>query len=221
MKVDAMLLEEARKKVIEIARLAGKMGLVTLTFGNFSLRDRQTGYICLTPSGLSYDELQPSDIVVVDVDRNIIDGGRKPSVEMPLHCLTYRNRPDVCGVCHTHSVYATAWSCSAERFPVVVAELASLIGESYVFKAPYRPMGSEELAQVTVATLADKDAVLMTSHGVLAVGPDLSNAFQNAVAVEEGAKIAYLAGNMGGLKTIPEEECQALRRWMKTKYGQQ
>ncbi len=216
-----MLLEEARKKVIETALRARRMGLVTLTFGNFSARDKESGYICITPSGMDYEALQPEDIVVLAPDAVIIDGARKPSVETPLHCLAYQKRPDVFGICHTHSVFATAWACYEGRFPVVVAELAALIGEEEVAKAPYRPMGSKELAQVTVDTLRDHDAVLLANHGVLAVGPDIGTAFTNAVVIEEGAKIAYYAGALGTMNTIPKTECQALRQWMIRKYGQQ
>lgn len=191
-----------------------------LTFGNFSARDKETGIFCITPSGMDYDTLLPEDIVVLDATGKVVDGVRKPSVETPLHCLAYQQRPNIYGLCHTHSVYATSWACGNEPLPIVVAELAALVGRDRVAVAPYRPMGSEELARVTVDTLGEQDVVLMANHGLLAVGPDLQTAFTNALVTEEGAKIAYFAKNLGRLNTIPEKECETLRRWMLEKYGQ-
>ncbi|KKM11115.1 aldolase [Clostridiales bacterium PH28_bin88] len=214
-----MLLGKEREKVISIALKCRKTGLVTLTFGNFSLRDRETGYVCITPSGMDYEELTPEDIVVVDVEGRIVEGKRKPSVETPMHCLVYKKRPDVFGICHTHSVFATAWASCQARFPVVVAELAALVGEE-VRTAPYRPMGTVQLAEIVADTLADKHAVLLANHGVLAVGADPDTAFVNAVVVEEGAKIAFYAQNIGKLNVLPPQDCQALRQWMLDKYGQ-
>ena len=106
-----MLLEEERAHVIEIAQTISRIGLVPLTFGNYSLRDPQTGYVCVTPSGMPYATLHPSDIVVVDVDSNVVDGERRPSIETPLHTGIYRRRPDVFGIVHTHSTFCTAWAC--------------------------------------------------------------------------------------------------------------
>lgn len=214
-----MLLKKGREQLIKIALKAQKMGLIALTFGNFSLRDPETGHICITPSGMDYEELEPADIVVMDEQGKIIDGSRTPSIETPMHTMVYRKRKDVFGVAHTHSVFATAWaSCEAE-FPVVAAELAALVGEP-VKTAPYGRMGTVELAEKVTETLQDKHAVLLSNHGVLTVGPDLKTAFANAVIVEEGAKITYYAKMMGQLKVLDEKECKTLRKWIIEKYGQ-
>lgn len=215
-----LLLEKERIQLIKIALKAQEMGLIPLTFGNFSQRDKETGYVCITPSGMDYQELTAEDIVVVDVNGRVIEGTRKYSIEMPMHCMIYRKRPDVYGVCHTHSVFATAWASTENVLPVAVAELAALVGET-VDTAPYRQMGTVELAEVVSETLQDKYAVLMANHGLLAVGPDLQTAFTNAVIVEEGAKVTYYARNIGQLQVIPEKECTALRQWVIKKYGQQ
>ncbi|MDD2401165.1 MAG: class II aldolase/adducin family protein [Clostridia bacterium] len=214
-----MLLEQQRKKIIYTAKKSQEMGLIPLTFGNFSLRDKETGYICITPSGMDYQELKPEDIVVVDADCNVIDGERKFSIETPMHCMVFRNRPDVNGICHTHSVFATAWASTNNCLPAVVAELVALVGGT-VDTAPYRPMGSVELAEVVTETLKDKYAVLMANHGLLAVGPDIETAFVNSVIVEEGAKTTYYASNIGKVNIIPEEDCKMLRQWVIEKYGQ-
>jgi L-ribulose-5-phosphate 4-epimerase len=214
-----MLLKELREKVIEIALKAQKERLISLTMGNFSARDRETGYICITPSGMEYDKLAAEDIVVLDVEGNKLDGDRKPSIEHPLHCAVYRSRKDVFGVSHTHSVFATAWAACNENIPVVVAELAALVGGP-VECAPYKPMGSFELAETAAAHLKDRHAILLANHGVLAVGHDIETAFANSVVVEEGAKIAYYARQIGVMRVIPEDECRSLRKSTLEKYGQ-
>ncbi len=214
-----MLHRELREKVIEIALKAQKEKLIPLTMGNFSARDRETGYICITPSGMDYEKLKAEDIVVLDEDGRIIEGDRKPSIEAPLHCAVYRRRKDVFGVSHTHSVFATAWAACNESIPVVVAELAALIGGP-VECAIYKPMGSLELAETAAIRLKDRHAILLANHGVLAVGHDIETAFGNSVVVEEGAKIAYYARQIGVMKLIPEEECESLRRTTLEKYGQ-
>ncbi|KUO63911.1 MAG: aldolase [Gracilibacter sp. BRH_c7a] len=214
-----MLLKELREKVIEIALKAQREKLIPLTMGNFSARDRKTGYVCITPSGMEYDKLTAADIVVLDVEGSIAEGERKPSIEAPLHCAVYRRRKDVFGVSHTHSVFATAWASCNEGIPVVVAELAALIGGP-VECAIYKPMGSLELAETAALRLKDRNAILLANHGVLAVGPDIGTAFANSVVVEEGAKIAYYARQIGVMRLIPEEECKSLRKGTMEKYGQ-
>ena len=215
-----MLLEEERKIVIKTALKAQNSGLVPLTFGNFSIRDQKTGYVCITPSGIDYQDLQPQDIVVIDIEGKIIEGAKRPSVETPMHCHIYKKRPDVFGICHTHSTFATAWASCEESMPVIVAELAALIG-GRVETAPYRPIGSIALAEVTAKVLADKAAVLMSNHGLVAVGPDLASAFCNAVIVEESAKVTFYAKNLGKIKVISEAECEAIKKWASEKYGQE
>jgi L-ribulose-5-phosphate 4-epimerase len=213
-----MLLKEQRKKVIDIALAAQRLGLIVLTFGNISLRDRKSGYICITPSGMDYQELKPADVVVLNPDGAVVDGDRKASVEAPMHCQVYGKRQDIFGICHTHSVFATAWASCGKDIPVVVAELAALIGGP-VKCVPYMPSGSAELAVSVAAALGNQDAVLLENHGVLAVGSSLNVALKNAVIVEEGAKIAYYAQGIGGAKVLPEAECNLLRKSFE-KYGQ-
>jgi len=214
-----MLLAAQRMKVIEIALEAVKQGLVILTVGNFSLRDPETGYICITPSGMNYQELQPEDIVVLNPQGGIVEGSRKPSIEKGLHCLVYQQRSDVFGVCHTHSDYATAWASVEEEFPLILAELAALLGDN-LRTAPFKPMGTLELAQVTVETLGQNSAVLMSNHGQLAVGLSLEKALGNALLVEEAARIASYAKGLGRLKIIEPKQAQQLQRWVEENYGQ-
>jgi len=214
-----MLLREKRQKVIDIALKAQREGLIPLTMGNFSIRDKETGYICITPSGMEYSLLKPEDIVVVDFQGSIMDGSRKPSIEIQLHCRTYKKRPEVMGICHTHSTYATAWACCNKDIPVIVAELAAMIGGP-VQCAHYAPMGTEELADIVSDFIGMRNAVLMENHGMLAVGESIDIAYSNAVIVEEAAKITLLAMQIGNMKTITDQECNYLRKLTIENYGQ-
>jgi L-ribulose-5-phosphate 4-epimerase len=214
-----MLLQEQRQKVIDIACRAQSDKLIPLTMGNFSIRDKETGLICITPSGMEYSLLKPSDIVVVDLMGVTIDGNRKPSIETQLHCRTYAGRPDVFGICHTHSVFATAWACCNKEIPVIVAELAGMIGGP-VRCAPYAPMGTIELADKVAKHIGSNHAILMENHGMLAVGEDIEKAYGNAVIVEEAAKITLYAMQIGGMKTIADQECKELRKQTIENYGQ-
>jgi L-ribulose-5-phosphate 4-epimerase len=168
---------------------------------------------------MEYSLLKPEDIVVVDLKGCRIDGNRKPSIETQLHCCTYAKRPDVFGICHTHSTFATAWACCGKEIPVIVAELAGMIGGP-VKCAPYAPMGTLELAHIVAEHLGSQNAILMENHGMLAVGENIEKAYANAVIVEEGAKVTLYAMQIGGMKTIDDQECKNLRRQTIEGYGQ-
>ena len=214
-----MLLEKERKKVIEIARRASTEKLVPLTFGNFSLRDKETGYVCITPSGMPYMTLEPEDIVVVDTEGNIIDGKRRPSIETPLHTAIYRKRPDVFGVVHTHSTFLTAWACLDGDLPCITSEAASLVGGS-VKNAPFAVQGTQKLADVTSEALGNDKAVLMANHGAVSVGESIDKAYNNAVVLEESAKVAYLAFTLGKPNLLNEQISKALQKETDENYGQ-
>ncbi|MBN2826657.1 MAG: class II aldolase/adducin family protein [Tissierellales bacterium] len=193
--------------------------MVPLTFGNFSIRDHETDYVCITPSGMPYETLTPEDVVVVNLDGEIIDGIRKPSIETGLHCAVYKKRPDVASVVHTHSTFVTAWAACRKEIPSVVAEVAALVSGT-IKCAPYRRCGSKELAEVTSEALGTDDAVLMGNHGVLVVGPTIQAAYTNAVIVEEGAKVAFYANTIGGVHLLNADECQQEREAAIKGYGQ-
>lgn len=214
-----MLLENERKKVIEIALKIKAEKLIPLTFGNFSLRDPETGYVCITPSGMPYDTLHPSDIVVTDVNGTIIDGERRPSIELSLHTSIYRSREDVFGIVHTHSAFCTAWACRDGGIPCITSEVAELVG-SQVKCAPFAPPGSEELAKVTSQTLGNDRAVLMGNHGVICADASIDKAFNDALIVEQGAKVAFYAFQMGNVNTLDDQMIKYLEEDAKENYGQ-
>jgi len=216
----AMRYEAERRAVMEVARRMKAEGLVRLTAGNVSCRIEGAGLFAITPSGMPYERLEPADICVVDLEGNVVEGKRRPSTETPLHRLTYRMRPDVGGIVHTHSIYASAFACTGQDLPVVSTELAALVGGT-VRCAPYAESGTEAFADVAVATLGEEDlAVLFQNHGVMAVGPTLERAYAVAVGVEEAAQILHIARQLGEPIILPEEERRRLFRARRTRYGQ-
>lgn len=215
-----MLYEETRRAVCETARRMMRDGLVKLTSGNISSRIPGTDYIAITPSGMGYETMVPEDVVVVDLQGRVIDGARRPSTETPMHRLTYVRRPDVGAVVHTHSIYASAFACLGVEMPVISTELAMVVGGT-IQCAPYAKSGTEEMAEAAVTALGTEDlAVFLQNHGVLAVGRNLREAYNTAVALEEAAMIYYLARQMGTPMVIPAEERDRMFREFRRSYGQ-
>ncbi|HYF93881.1 MAG TPA: class II aldolase/adducin family protein [Symbiobacteriaceae bacterium] len=215
-----MLYEETRKAVCETARRMMRDGLVKLTSGNISARIPGTEYLAITPSGMDYETMVPADITVVDLEGRVADGARRPSTETPMHRLTYCRRPDVGAVVHTHSIYASAFACLATEMPVISTELAMVVGAT-IRCAPYAKSGTEEMAETAVAALGAEDLVIfLQNHGVLAVGRNLREAYNAAVALEEAAMIYNLATQMGRPVVIPAAERDRMFREFRRSYGQ-
>jgi L-ribulose-5-phosphate 4-epimerase len=215
-----MLYEETRSAVCEKAKRMMRDGLVKLTSGNISSRIPGTDYFAITPSGMDYETLTPADITVVDMAGRVVDGARRPSTETPMHRLTYQRRPDVGGVVHTHSIYASAFACLATDMPVISTELAMIVGAT-IRCAPYAKSGTEEMAETAVTALGPEDlTIFLQNHGVLAVGSTLRQAYHVAVAIEEAAMIYYLARQMGQPVVIPAAERERMFREFRRSYGQ-
>lgn len=215
-----MLYEPTRRAVCETAQRMLTDGLVKLTSGNISSRIPDTEYFAVTPSGMDYLTLTPADIVVVDMHGQVVDGTRRPSTETATHRTAYLRRPDVGGVVHTHSIYASAFACLGQPMPIISTELAMIVGAT-IRCAPYAHSGTQGFADAALDALGSEDLVVfLQNHGVLAVGRTLKEAYAVAVALEEAAMIYYLARQMGDPIVIPEEERRRMFREFRAAYGQ-
>lgn len=215
-----MLYEEIRKQIVDVARMMVLDGLVRGTSGNVSCRVPDSTLFAVTASGLDYHTMRPEDVVIVDaVSGRVVSGHRKPSIETPLHRHIMLNRPDVNGVVHTHSIYASAFACLAMPLPVISTELAALVGGT-VPVAPYVRSGTDEFARTVMQTLGDGVACLFQNHGALAVGRTLREAYTIAMGLEEAAQIFHLAKQMGDPIILPDEEREFMFRFYRTSYGQ-
>ena len=214
-----MMLDELRTLVCELNKELPRRNLVTMTSGNVSGRDISTGCVVIKPSGVPFETLVPEDMVVVDLDGNIVEGGKKPSVDMPTHLYIYRHMPDVGGIVHTHSNYATSFAALGQPIPAVLTAIADEFGGP-IPCGPYCQIGEEQIGQAVVEHIGRSPAILLQNHGVFAVGPTPRAAFKAAVMVEDVAKTVHLAMLRGTPIPIPPEEVERGHRRYVEKYGQ-
>ncbi len=200
------MLEELKKKVCQANLDLVKHGLVLFTWGNVSAIDRESGLVVIKPSGVSYDNMKPEDMVVVDLDGKVVEGELNPSSDTPTHVVLYKAFPHIGGVVHTHSTYATAWAQAGEDIPNIGTTHADYFHEDIpctrnMNKAEVFGEYEKETGNVIVETFKeinpdDTPAVLVKNHGPFAWGKDADNAVHNAVVLEEVAKMAYIACNV-------------------------
>lgn len=198
------MLEELKLRVYKQNLALVKHGLVVLTWGNVSAIDRNTGLVVIKPSGLSYEEMKAEDMVVVDLDGKVVEGTLRPSSDTPTHIYLYRAFKDIGGVVHTHSTYATAWAQSGRDIPAYGTTHAdAFYGDVPCTRAltDSEVKGDYELntGKVIVETFKDKDysalpAVLIKNHGPFTWGATCEKALENAVTLEQVAKMAHITG---------------------------
>lgn len=186
-----MALEALRQEVWKCNLELPKNGLVKMTSGNVSARDPETGLVVIKPSGYSYEDLTPADMVIVNLEGDVVEGRLKPSVDTATHLYIYRHRPDVFGVAHTHSPYATSFAALGETIPACLTTTAMLGGE--IPLGGYVPIGGEAIGEEIVKKIGHSLAIVMQNHGVFTIGRSARQATKMAVEVEEIAHITHLA----------------------------
>jgi L-ribulose-5-phosphate 4-epimerase len=214
------MLEALREQVWKLNLDLPKNGLVAWTSGNVSGRDPEMGYVVIKPSGVKYEDLRPEQLVVLDVDGRIIEGNLKPSSDTASHLYIYRHRPDVGGVVHTHSSYATAFAALGKPIPVYLTAIADEFGGP-IPCGGFALIGSEEIGQVVVESIGASPAVLLKNHGVFTIGKDAEAAVKAAVMVEDVARTVWLALQLGQPDEISAEAVAKLRHRYTHEYGQQ
>lgn len=213
-----MLLEELRAEVLRYTLKLSKTSLVRHTQGNLSARDGESGLICVTPSGMDYEDLTPADIVIVDDNGMVVEGCWKPTVETPTHACVYRHRPDVFAVIHAHAPHATAFGVAYQPIPMVLMEAACCLGGPVPI-APYMMSGSEEFGELIVRVMGSGHAVVWGNHGILTAGPSLGQALAMAHAVEDNAQAYLLACQLGAPHLLPDDEVARLHDFWLHQYG--
>ncbi|GCE06248.1 class II aldolase/adducin family protein [Dictyobacter aurantiacus] len=214
-----MLLNDLRTQVAHYARKMYESQLVRATQGNLSARDRESGLICITPSGADYQTLTAEDIAVVDEKGNIIEGKWKPSVETPLHTHILRLRRDINCVMHTHALYTSAFGVVYQPLPMILQESAACLGGEVPI-VPYQESGTQAFAELVGQTLGDRSAVIWGNHGAMVVGINLALTFSIAHALEDTARVYSLARQLGTPVPLPPEEVARLHAHWKEGYGQ-
>jgi L-ribulose-5-phosphate 4-epimerase len=201
-----------------------KNHLVVWTGGNVSQRvrfaDGSPDLFVIKPSGVSYDQLTAEHMVVCDLDGNVVSGKHKPSSDTAAHAYVYRNMPEVGGVVHTHSNYATAWAAVGQPIPCVLTAIADEFGAEIPI-GPFAKIGDDSIGRGIVSTLQGhrSPAVLMQSHGVFTIGPDAKSAVKAAVMCEDAAKTVFLARQLGTPLPISQADIDSLHSRYQNVYG--
>jgi L-ribulose-5-phosphate 4-epimerase len=217
----AAVIGELRRTLAELHESLARNGLVAWTSGNISARVPGADLLVIKPSGVAYPDLAPDSMVVCDLAGVRVSGDLSPSSDTASHAYIYRHMPEVGGVVHTHSQYATAWAARGEAIPCVLTAMADEFGGE-IPVGPFAPIGGEEIGRAVVATLAGhrSPAVLLRSHGVFTVGASPRDAVKAAVMCEDAARTVHLASIRGELAPLRPEQIDALYVRYQNEYGQ-
>lgn len=210
---------ELRLQVIETGKSMIDRGLTLGTGGNVSARCPGERKFLITPSGMPYHTLTPEDIVKVDLDTWETEGQRKPSIEYHLHGKTYNAREDALAVVHVHSFNAMALAVARKPLPVIT-DVCALSMRGQVEVAEYGMSGSPELADSVVKALGSRNAVLMSNHGSLCVGKNLTQALDRCEVLEKLCMTFIYATILGGATSLPQETIVCLQEGLGKTYGQ-
>jgi L-ribulose-5-phosphate 4-epimerase len=214
-----MILETIRAELVRLHLILPQANLVTWTSGNVSIRDRETGLVVIKPSGIMYEDLRPEHFVVLDVDGKVVEGSLKPSSDTASHLYIYRHRPDVFGVVHTHSAYATAFAANGMSIPVYLTAQADEFGGP-IPCAGFGLIGGEDIGRLVVDHIGSSPACLLKNHGVFTIGGSGKAAVKAAVMVEDVARTVWMARQLGSPEEIPAEMVAKLHYRYTQEYGQ-
>ena len=208
----------------EVAALHNELprnGLVVWTAGNVSARVPGADLLVIKPSGVSYDDLTPEAMVVCDFDGNLVEGTRSPSSDTAAHAYVYKHMPEVGGVVHTHSDYATAWAARREPIPCVLTMIADEFGGE-IPVGPFALIGDDSIGRGIVETLSHSRsrAVLMANHGPFTIGKDARDAVKAAVMVEDVARTVHFSRQLGEPVPIAAADIDRLFDRYQNVYGQ-
>ena len=202
-----------------------RYGLIVWTGGNVSGRVPGEDLFVIKPSGVSYDDLTPENMILCDLDGNVVPGTpgseRAPSSDTAAHAYVYRHMPHVGGVVHTHSTYAGAWAARGEEIPCVITAMADEFGGPIPI-GPFAIIGDDSIGRGIVQTLTGhrSRAVLMQNHGPFTIGASAKDAVKAAVMVEDVARTVHIAAQAGPLIPIPQEAIDSLFYRYQNVYGQ-
>jgi L-ribulose-5-phosphate 4-epimerase len=210
-----------RRAVSDLHAELVRYNLVAWTAGNVSGRVPGADMFVIKPSGVDYDDLKPDAMIVCELDGTVIQGDLSPSSDTAAHAYVYREMPEVGGVVHTHSPYATAWAARAEPIPCVLTAMADEFGGD-IPVGPFALIGNDDIGRGIVATLRSSrsPAVLMRNHGVFTVGRDARAAVKAAVMCEDVARTVHLARQLGEPLPIAQADIDRLYDRYQNVYGQ-
>jgi L-fuculose-phosphate aldolase len=211
------MLEREKQRVAAAARRLAGEGLVLGSAGNVS--ERADELVAVTPTGAVLECVAPEDVVVVDLDGTRVEGDLAPTSELGLHLGAYR-RFGAGAVVHAHAPMATALGCVLDELPVIHYQMLALGGSIRV--APYATFGSPELAQLTLDALDGRAAALMSNHGTITIGADVTSAMDNVLLLEWACTVYWRAATLGTPRVLDSQQLQAVADAIADRgYGQQ
>ena len=213
-----MMLEALREEVCRANQALPEYGLVTWTSGNVSGRDPESGLVVIKPSGLMFPELTPQNMAIVDIEGKVIEADHGPSTDTASHLYVYRRRPDVMGITHTHSNYATAFAAVNKPIPVCLTAIADEFGGPIPCGA-YASIGGDQIGEEILRSIGESRAIIMRQHGVFTIGESVKKALKAAVMVEDVARTVWLAMQIGQVEDLPPEEVAANFDRYQHRYG--
>ena len=214
-----MRLKALRESLVELHAELPRNNLVVWTGGNVSARDPESGLIAIKPSGVRYEELTAETMVVLDPDGNVVEGAYSPSSDTASHLYVYRHRPDVNGVVHTHSRYATAFAAVGRPIPVYLTAQADEFGGE-IPCAGFTLIGDEGIGKLVVEGIGGSPAILLKNHGVFTIGPTAKAAVKAAIMTEDVAATVFAALQLGTPDVLPEDVVAQLHDRYLNVYGQ-
>lgn len=212
-----MLMEKERLEIIKYGKKLVENNLTKGTGGNLSIFNRDKNIMAITPSGIDFFQIEPEDIVIMDLNGNKIEGDREPSSEWAMHKIFYENRNDIDAVIHAHTTYATVLGCLRWDLPATHYMIA--VAGPTVRCAEYATYGSKELAVNAFEAMKDRKAAILANHGIIAGSNDLLNAFNIVEEIEYCSEIYYRAKSIGDPVILDDEEMLLMDKKFKT-YGQ-
>ena len=213
------MLDILREELWRLHRELPKNNLVAWTSGNVSARDIETGLVVIKPSGVRYEDLRPEHMVVVDPDGKVIEGDLKPSSDTASHLYIYRRRPDVGGIVHSHSAFATAFAALGRPIPCILTAMADEFGGP-IPCGRFALIGGEEIGKVVIESIGDSAACLLKNHGLFTIGKNAEAAVKAAVMAEDVAHTVWLALQLGQPEEIAVEDVAKLHLRYRNVYGQ-
>lgn len=214
-----MIHRALQEAICELMLEFPKHDLGSWTSGNASIRDSESSHVAIKPSGVPPQTLSIDDVAVLSLDGKQLEGRMKPSSDAESHLYIYRNLPTVMAIVHTHSPYATAFAAVGKTIPFCLTELADITKWSIPCIAFVVP-GGENIGRAVVRAIGNAPAVLLSNHGVLAVGLSGEAALKAAVVVEHAARVSWLAAQIGEPLVMSSDDVTRVYEYHKTSYGQ-
>jgi L-ribulose-5-phosphate 4-epimerase len=213
------MLDKLKQELVELHLELPKNNLVAWTGGNVSARDPETGLVVIKASGIRYEEMKSRHMVVVDMDGKVVDGKYKPSSDVYSHLYIYKHRPDVGGVVHTHSRYATAFAAVGKEIPCILTAMADEF-DGPIPCGGFALIGDDAIGRVVIECIGKSPAVLLKNHGVFTIGNNATAAVKAAVMTEDAAAAVWMAMQIGTPDIISQEDVDKLHQRYTNVYGQ-